>query len=146
MVFLAVPRAGLDVVGQDLWVTYARPSVLSIITGGGKWVETICADPIYQPLLLTAEKKSWRWKAAPPWHSNSLPGLEPHPLRRRAIGGRRCRDVRQNHRYLGPTHCTWQKKTIRFFTFLVSSKLEGNHFYLLFILCLQMRSMNLLVM
>jgi hypothetical protein len=35
--------------------------VLSIITGGGKWVEmTIPADPLYQHLLLTAEKKFWR--------------------------------------------------------------------------------------
>jgi hypothetical protein len=34
--------------------------VLSIITGGGKWVElTIYADPLYQHLLLTAEKKFW---------------------------------------------------------------------------------------
>lgn len=35
--------------------------VLSIITGGGKRVEmTIRADPLYQHLLLTAEKKFWR--------------------------------------------------------------------------------------
>jgi len=35
--------------------------VLSIITGGGKWVEiNIPADPLYQHLLLTAEKKFWR--------------------------------------------------------------------------------------
>ena len=35
--------------------------MLSIITGGGKWVEmTIPADPLYQHLLLTAEKKFWR--------------------------------------------------------------------------------------
>jgi hypothetical protein len=34
--------------------------VLSIITGGGKWVEmTIPADPLYQHLLLAAEKKFW---------------------------------------------------------------------------------------
>ena len=38
-----------------------RSAVLSIITGGGKWVEiTIHADPLYQHLLLTAEKKFWR--------------------------------------------------------------------------------------
>jgi hypothetical protein len=38
-----------------------RTAVLSIITGGGKWVEiTIPADPLYQHLLLTAEKKFWR--------------------------------------------------------------------------------------
>ncbi len=35
--------------------------MLSIITGGGKWVEmTIPADPLYQHLLSTAEKKFWR--------------------------------------------------------------------------------------
>jgi len=35
--------------------------VVSIITGGGKWVEiNIPADSLYQHLLLTAEKKFWR--------------------------------------------------------------------------------------
>src|SRR4029453_342554 len=44
-----------------MWVTNAPTAVLSIITGGGKWVElTIPADPLYQHLLLTAEKKFWR--------------------------------------------------------------------------------------
>ena len=46
---------------HNMWVTNARSAVLSIITGGGKWVEmTIHADPLYQHLLLTAEKKFWR--------------------------------------------------------------------------------------
>ena len=46
---------------HNMWVTNAKLSVLSIITGGGKWVEiTIPADPLYQHLLLTAEKKFWR--------------------------------------------------------------------------------------
>ncbi|MDT4743670.1 YqaJ viral recombinase family protein [Bradyrhizobium sp. WYCCWR 12699] len=45
---------------HNMWVTAARAAVLSIITGGGKWVElTIAADPLYQHLLLTAEKKFW---------------------------------------------------------------------------------------
>src|SRR5262249_30197161 len=36
-------------------------AVLSIITGGGKWVGlSIPADPLYQHLLITAEKKFWR--------------------------------------------------------------------------------------
>jgi predicted phage-related endonuclease len=44
-----------------MWVSNARTAVLSIITGGGKWVElTSDADPLYQHLLLTAEKKFWR--------------------------------------------------------------------------------------
>jgi hypothetical protein len=42
-------------------VTNARVAALSVITGGGKWVEIkISADPLYQHLLLTAEKKFWR--------------------------------------------------------------------------------------
>jgi predicted phage-related endonuclease len=46
---------------HNMWVMAARNSVLSIITGGGKWVEiNIHADPLYQHLLLTAEKKFWR--------------------------------------------------------------------------------------
>ena len=46
---------------HNMWVTNAKASVLSIITGGGKWVEiALSADPLYQHLLLTAEKKFWR--------------------------------------------------------------------------------------
>ena len=46
---------------HNMWVTASRTAVLSIINGGGKWVEiTIPADPLYQHLLLTAEKKFWR--------------------------------------------------------------------------------------
>jgi predicted phage-related endonuclease len=46
---------------HNMWVINARAAVLSIITGGGKWVEIkIYADPLYQHLLLTAEKKFWR--------------------------------------------------------------------------------------
>jgi predicted phage-related endonuclease len=46
---------------HNMWVTNATDAVLSIITGGGKWVEIkISADPLYQHLLLTAEKKFWR--------------------------------------------------------------------------------------
>src|SRR6266480_3011010 len=46
---------------HNMWVTNAKEAVLSIITGGGKWVEiSIPADPLYQHLLLTAEKKFWR--------------------------------------------------------------------------------------
>jgi predicted phage-related endonuclease len=48
-------------VQHNMWVTNATGAVLSIITGGGKWVEIkITADPLYQHLLLTAEKKFWR--------------------------------------------------------------------------------------
>ena len=46
---------------HNMWVTNVKVAVLSIITGGGKWVEiAIPADSLYQHLLLTAEKKFWR--------------------------------------------------------------------------------------
>jgi predicted phage-related endonuclease len=48
-------------VQHKMWVTNSRTAALSIITGGGKWVEiTIPADPLFQHLLFTAEKKFWR--------------------------------------------------------------------------------------
>jgi predicted phage-related endonuclease len=48
-------------VQHNMWVTNSRGSALSIITGGGKWVEIkISADSLYQHLLVTAEKKFWR--------------------------------------------------------------------------------------
>ena len=35
--------------------------LLSVITGGGKWVEIVAnADPLYQHLIVTAERKFWR--------------------------------------------------------------------------------------
>src|SRR6478736_4860676 len=46
---------------HNMWITNAKTAILSIITGGGKWVEiTIPADCLYQYLLLSAEKKFWR--------------------------------------------------------------------------------------
>jgi predicted phage-related endonuclease len=46
---------------HNMWVVAARTSVLSVITGGGKWVEiTTNADPLYQHLIVTAERKFWR--------------------------------------------------------------------------------------
>lgn len=46
---------------HNMWVLDARMAVLSIVTGGGKWVEIkIHADPLYQHLLLTAERRFWR--------------------------------------------------------------------------------------
>jgi predicted phage-related endonuclease len=61
---------------HNMWVVRSRSSILSIITGGGKWVEIrINADPLYQHLLLTAEKKFWRCvKTGEPPH---LFGVEP---------------------------------------------------------------------
>ncbi len=46
---------------HNMWVVAARTAVLSIITGGGKWVEVLAhADPLYQHLIVTAERKFWR--------------------------------------------------------------------------------------
>jgi predicted phage-related endonuclease len=46
---------------HNMWVTHLRTSVLSIITGGGKWVEiAIAMDPLYLSILVSAEKKFWR--------------------------------------------------------------------------------------
>jgi predicted phage-related endonuclease len=48
-------------VQHNMWVTHLRASVLSIITGGGKWAEiTIPMDPLYLSVLVSAEKKFWR--------------------------------------------------------------------------------------
>ena len=46
---------------HNMWVTNARSSALSIITGGGKWIDmTIPADALYQHFLVTAERRFWR--------------------------------------------------------------------------------------
>jgi predicted phage-related endonuclease len=46
---------------HNMLVAGVRKSVLSIINGGGKWVElTIEADPIYQTILIAAEKGFWQ--------------------------------------------------------------------------------------
>jgi predicted phage-related endonuclease len=46
---------------HNMWVVAARTAVLSVITGGGKWVEIAThTDPLYQHLIVTAERKFWR--------------------------------------------------------------------------------------
>src|SRR6202023_2912838 len=46
---------------HNMWVVASRAAALSVITGGGKWVEiTTHADPLYQHLIVTAERKFWR--------------------------------------------------------------------------------------
>jgi predicted phage-related endonuclease len=46
---------------HNMLVAGTRKSVLSIITGGGNWIElSIEADPIYQTILIAAEKAFWR--------------------------------------------------------------------------------------
>jgi predicted phage-related endonuclease len=69
---------------HNMWVTASRTAVLSIITGGGKWVEiTIPADPLYQHLLLTAEKKFWR--CVETGETPQLFGVEPPRPRLEAV-------------------------------------------------------------
>jgi predicted phage-related endonuclease len=61
---------------HNTWVVAARTAVLSVITGGGKWVEIAThADPLYQHLIVTAERKFWRCvESGEPPH---LFGVEP---------------------------------------------------------------------
>jgi hypothetical protein len=69
---------------HNMWVVTARSAVLSVITGGGKWVEiTTHADPLYQHLIVTAERKFWRCveSGEPP----RLFGVEPPKPRIEAV-------------------------------------------------------------
>ncbi|MDF0497969.1 YqaJ viral recombinase family protein [Bradyrhizobium yuanmingense] len=69
---------------HNMWVVAARAAVLSIITGGGKWVEIkVHADPLYQHLLLTAEKKFWR--CVQTGEAPQLFGIEPPRPRLAAV-------------------------------------------------------------
>src|SRR5258706_10650086 len=69
---------------HNMWVTNATAAVLSIITGGGRWIEIqISADPLYQHLLLTAEKKFWRCVES--GESPRLFGVEPPRARIEAM-------------------------------------------------------------
>ena len=63
-------------VQHNMWVTHLRSALLSIITGGGKWVEiTIPMDPLYLSVLVSAEKKFWRCvqSGVPPHLINAEP-------------------------------------------------------------------------
>jgi predicted phage-related endonuclease len=69
---------------HNMFVIAARTAVLSVITGGGKWVEILAhADPLYQHLIVTAERKFWRCveSGEPP----SLFGVEPPKPRLEAV-------------------------------------------------------------
>ena len=69
---------------HNMWVVAARSAVLSVITGGGKWVEIKAhADPLYQHLIVTAERKFWRCveSGEPP----TLFGVEPRKPRMAAV-------------------------------------------------------------
>src|SRR5271168_2323811 len=46
---------------HNMWVTNAKSAALSIITGGGKWIEMVVpADSLYEHFLITAERRFWR--------------------------------------------------------------------------------------
>jgi hypothetical protein len=67
-----------------MWVVATRNAVLSVITGGGKWVEIkIQADPLYQHLILTAERKFWRCVES--GEAPTLFGVEPPKPRLEAV-------------------------------------------------------------
>jgi predicted phage-related endonuclease len=69
---------------HNMWIVAARAAVLSVITGGGKWVEIKThADPLYQHLIVTAERKFWRCveSGEPP----ALFGVEPPRPRIEAV-------------------------------------------------------------
>jgi predicted phage-related endonuclease len=69
---------------HNMFVVAARNAVLSVITGGGKWVEIkVHADPLYQHLIVTAERKFWRCveNGEPP----TLFGVEPPKPRIEAV-------------------------------------------------------------
>src|SRR5215469_13872474 len=69
---------------HNMWVVAARTAVLSVITGGGKWVEILAhADPLYQHLIVTAERKFWRCVES--GEQPQLFGVEPPKPRLEAI-------------------------------------------------------------
>jgi hypothetical protein len=48
---------------HNMWVVNARTAALSIMSGGGKWIEmAVPADPLYQHFLVTAERRFWRMR------------------------------------------------------------------------------------
>ena len=68
---------------HNMWVVAARDAVLSVITGGGKWVQiTTRADPLYRHLIITAERKFWRCVGAA---TPALFGIEPPKPRIEAV-------------------------------------------------------------
>jgi predicted phage-related endonuclease len=69
---------------HNMWVVAARRAVLSVITGGGKWVEILAhADPLYQHLIVTAERKFWR--CVETGEQPQLFGVEPPKPRLKAV-------------------------------------------------------------
>ncbi len=97
---------------HNMWVTHLRSAVLSIITGGGKWVEmTIPMDPLYLSVLVAAEKKFWRCvqsgeTPAPDQRRAAAAADRGHPHRRhervQLLGGIRGPVSQHPERFPGP--------------------------------------------
>jgi predicted phage-related endonuclease len=69
---------------HNMFAVAARTAVLSVITGGGKWVEILAhADPLYQHLIVTAERKFWRCVES--GEQPQLFGVEPPKPRPEAV-------------------------------------------------------------
>jgi putative phage-type endonuclease len=72
-------------VQHNMWITHLRTSVLSVITGGGKWVEiAIPMDPLYLSVLVSAEKKFWRCVQSGETPISSMPSRRARASRRSA--------------------------------------------------------------
>ena len=66
-------------VQHNLWAAQAKRAELSVLTGDGRWVHTtLYADPLYQHLLITAEKRFRR--SVESGEAPSLFLLHPDPL------------------------------------------------------------------
>jgi hypothetical protein len=69
---------------HNMSVVAAGTAVLSVITGGGKWIEIAThADPLYQHLIVTAERKFWRCVES--GETPRLFGIEPPKPRIEAV-------------------------------------------------------------
>jgi hypothetical protein len=64
---------------HNMRVIRAGEAALSIITGGGHWLNVkIAADPLYQHLLVTAERNFWRSVVTGEPPASSTPSRRDH--------------------------------------------------------------------
>jgi hypothetical protein len=79
-------------------------AVLSVITGGGKWVEiTIHADPLYQHLIVTTERKFWRCAARAENQKDDLNGGQGQAAQQ-SLSGHRKKGAYLRGQSLSPKH------------------------------------------
>jgi hypothetical protein len=68
---------------HNMLVAGTKKSILYIINGGGKWIElSIDADPIYQTILIAAEKAFWRASRPAKPRPCSIANLRSHGSKR----------------------------------------------------------------